>query len=72
MLGTDRPAQRQCDAAQLTAPGSEGGNDFARGVSIDGDVAIVGDPVIDAGFADIIQHPLTFGVCVAYLGHVPA
>ena len=26
----------------------------------------------DAGFADITQHPMTFGVCVAYLGHVPA
>ncbi|MCH7847415.1 MAG: class I SAM-dependent methyltransferase [Planctomycetes bacterium] len=25
----------------------------------------------DAGFADITQHPMTFGVCVAYLGHVP-
>ena len=65
-------AWAQCEAGQLTAPGDEGGNDFARGVAIDGDVAIVGDPVIDAGFADITQHPMTIGVCVAYLGHVPA
>ena len=27
---------------------------------------------IDAGFVDITQHPMTFGVCVAYLGHVPS
>ena len=26
--------------------------------------------LIDAGFVDITQHPMTFGVCVAYLGHV--
>ncbi|MHC4128592.1 MAG: ubiquinone/menaquinone biosynthesis methyltransferase [Planctomycetota bacterium] len=24
----------------------------------------------DAGFAHVTQHPMTFGVCVAYLGHV--
>ncbi|MHC4080019.1 MAG: bifunctional demethylmenaquinone methyltransferase/2-methoxy-6-polyprenyl-1,4-benzoquinol methylase UbiE [Planctomycetota bacterium] len=26
--------------------------------------------VKDAGFAEITQYPMTFGVCVAYLGHV--
>ncbi len=41
-------AWAQCEAGQLTAPGGEGGNDFARGVAIDGDVAVVGDPVIEA------------------------
>jgi demethylmenaquinone methyltransferase/2-methoxy-6-polyprenyl-1,4-benzoquinol methylase len=24
----------------------------------------------DAGFVEVTQHPMTFGVCVAYLGHV--
>ncbi len=28
--------------------------------------------LIDAGFVDITQHPMTFGVCVAYLGRVPS
>ncbi len=47
LVGPSR-AWAQCEAAQLTAPGGEGGNDFARRVAIDGDVAVVGDPVIDA------------------------
>ena len=48
MLWTDRPAHGQCEAAQLTAPGGDDGNDFARRVAIDGDVAVVGDSVIEA------------------------
>ena len=41
-------AWAQCEAAQLTAPGGDDGNNFARGVAIDGDVTVVGDPVIEA------------------------
>ena len=41
-------AWAQCEAGQLTAPGGGGGNDFARRVAIDGDVAVVGDPAIEA------------------------
>ena len=26
----------------------------------------------NAGFVNITQHPMTFGVCIAYLGHVPS
>ncbi len=48
LLWTDRPAHGQCEAAQLTAPGGKGGNAFARRVAIDGDVAVVGDPAIEA------------------------
>jgi ubiquinone/menaquinone biosynthesis C-methylase UbiE len=25
----------------------------------------------DAGFADVQQHPLTFGVCICYRGAAP-
>ena len=37
----------QCEAAQLMAEDGGGGNDFARSVSIDGDIAVVGDDLIE-------------------------
>ncbi len=47
LVGPSR-AWAQCEAGQLTAPGGGGGNAFARRVAIDGDVAVVGDPAIEA------------------------
>ncbi len=42
MLWTDHPAHGQCEAGQLTHPDPKAEDGFA-GVSVDGDVAVVGD-----------------------------
>ena len=41
-----------------------------RSVATFADRAQLAAMMKDAGFAEISQHPMTFGVCVAYLGYV--
>jgi demethylmenaquinone methyltransferase/2-methoxy-6-polyprenyl-1,4-benzoquinol methylase len=41
-----------------------------RSVATFADRAELAAMMKDAGFAETSQHPMTFGVCVAYLGHV--
>lgn len=42
-----------------------------RSVSTFADRQALADMMTGAGFQNVSQHPLTFGVCVASLGHVP-
>jgi demethylmenaquinone methyltransferase/2-methoxy-6-polyprenyl-1,4-benzoquinol methylase len=42
-----------------------------RSVSTFADRAELAEMMADAGFAPVTQHPMTFGICVGYLGHVP-
>ena len=43
-----------------------------KSVATFADRAALREMMLEAGFGSITQHPMTFGVCVGYLGHVPA